>query len=143
MRPIQGGDIRRGACSGVDTGHPGWVSADFNGDGIRDYGLLLISSKPSRTVRFDGKDYPVFSARVTAFLGLAGNRFEERSIYEFDEALPTIRGIRLQMPETAADPGARRYLTWRYPALVFFACGQFEVAYFWFDKGFRPARLTE
>jgi hypothetical protein len=143
LRVLEAADLRGGACRHDLGSHPGWVAADFQGDGRLDFGVLLVDRKPSRIVRFDGQDYPVYTARVLALLARAGGGYEERALYDYSDALPTIRGLALQAPRRIRDVETERSRTLTQPALSFVSCGQFTVVYAWDGKDFTPVKVAD
>lgn len=143
QRVLQASDLRDAACRAELGAHPGWAAADFNGDGRLDYGVLLIDRKPSRIVRFDGQDYPVYAASVLALLARAGGGYDEQPLYEFSDALPTIRGLLLQAPQRIRDLETERSRTLTRPALSFHSCAQFIVVYAWDGKAFVAMKVAD
>jgi len=143
MRVLEAVDLRDPACRRALGAHPGWIEADLDGDGRPDFGALLVDARPSRIVRFDGRDYPVYAAQVLLLLGRAGGRYEERLLYDFSDALPTSRGLLLEPPHRIRDVQSQRSRTLRQPALTFLSCGQFSVVYAWDGKNFVPMKTAD
>ena len=91
---VEPADLKGGACRHPRPGHPARVSADFNGDGHRDYALYL------RTARGVGGDRTTaeYTVRFVVFLGGAGERFTPHLIREWPATLPLHERIELQRP---------------------------------------------
>jgi hypothetical protein len=142
MRVVEKSDLNAQDCVEFRGAHPGWIAGDFLGDGQLEYAALLITEAPTKKIAFEGRTYLVHSARVVVLAGPANKRFEETTLYEFDEALPTIRGLALQEPKKIFDPSAQRDIWLAHPAVTFFSCGQFSVVYFWDGKRFDRAQTS-
>jgi ubiquinone/menaquinone biosynthesis C-methylase UbiE len=130
MHVVTPDETRYGDCAPGAAGVPAWFSADLDGDGRTDYAVLLMSDKPTWTVRLDDQDYPTYDARVIAYLAQPDGSLREREVYTFHETLPTIRGIAPRSP--GAGPKGPTHT-----GITFISCGQFEVVYYWQGKGFK------
>jgi hypothetical protein len=138
MRVLEKEDLKTEQCKDFRGAHPGWVSADFNGDGFLDYAVLLISAVPNKQVTFEGQNYAIRSALLAVFFGDAEGRYKEIPVYEFDDVLPTTRGIELQRSSKTQDHRGKDHPALLHPGLTFFSCGQFSVDYLWSKTRFDP-----
>lgn len=127
--PVEPQDLKGGACRHPRPGHPARVSADFNGDGRRDYALYL------RTAHGLGGDRPTgeYTVRFVVFLGAAGDRFTPHLIREWPAMLPLHARIELQRPGRVreVDGGEGRVVRLRHPGILELYCGQAASTYYW------------
>ena len=127
--PVEPEDLKGGACRHPRPGHPARVSADFNGDGHRDYALYLRTAHSVRGHRTTAE----YTVRFVVFLGGAGDAFTPHLIREWAATLPLHARIELQRPGRVreVDGGEGRVLRLRHPGILELYCGQAASTYYW------------
>ena len=125
-------------CGERGRKQPGLVTADFNGDGITDYAVVLRRSTP----RKDPKYGQVRDYLVVAFLGKKDGTFEDFKLAEFEQAETTVWFIALVNSKRLYDFEKNAEVELRSPALGVIRCGGGSARYYWEGNGFRNAGGT-
>lgn len=126
------GDI----CVPEGGGHPGYVAADFNGDGRKDYAAILEGRVIKRVERIGNWEWPVRDYWFVIFLGEADRRFRP-TVLDRWESTPTDRYLQLQpagiVLEFSADVDELAVVVLKHPGVVEIVCEKAATTYFWDD----------
>lgn len=136
MRLLEPQDISAADCDTTAVPHPGWISADFTGNGRIDFAVLLVSSKSSGHTIFDGRTYSQHEFSLKVFLSKPDGTFDAVSLKQFSDNVPTIKGLKLQPRGQVFDLDSSKGVRLRDPAVTFYSCGQFENVFYWSGSHF-------
>jgi len=137
MRIVQSADVKLPECTHQRMDGSGFLTADLNGDGIADFAALLISRVPKRIEKWEGKDWPVHQVRLVVLLGQKDGSFQANTLYEHEDFLPTIYGLRVQPPTELREVGTERRVSLSKPGIILFACEKFSVVHFYEGGSFK------
>ena len=93
---VRVGDIDKEECGSV-VGNPGFVEADFNGDGFKDFAALLMGDT-KKVVEWQGKTLKLIEVKLVAFLKNDKGKFQPFLLERMDEYYPLALRIELEAP---------------------------------------------
>lgn len=137
MKQVQAKNINRTSCKLHKQSEPGLVMKDFNGDGIKDYAVLLISTAVKRAVKWEGKDWPVHDVALVVLMGKKDDTFDFKTLYAQEDSLPTIYYIRPQPKGELREVGTGKVIKIHNYGVTLSACEKFAVVYFFDGSQFR------
>jgi hypothetical protein len=106
---------------GSDLDHPGYIKADFNGDGKYDYALLLSNKGINVLVVFMEKDdeyVPVF--------------IEKEAAGDIIESIK--KGERIDAGEELLGEQAGNHVVLKHPGIEAIFCGKSSIDFYWDEK---------
>lgn len=128
-------DFDKEEC-GSAVGNPGLVEADFNGDGFKDFAVLLIG-KTKQIVEWQGKNLKLMEVKLVAFLKNDQGRFQSFLIERMDEYYPLSLKIELQTPGEIQEflPSSEaRSVKLKHPSILRHFCGKSSGVFYWDEK---------
>lgn len=137
MRPVQTKDVNATSCKLQMRSEMGPVAEDFNGDGIKDYAVLLISTTVKRTVKWEAKNWPVHDVVLVVLEGQKDNTFRFQKLYAQEDSLPTIYNIRFQHKGELREVGTGKIIKMTAHGFMLSACEKFAVVYFFDNEQYR------
>lgn len=112
--------------------HPGIISADFNGDKVLDYAVLLIKNKPIP----QEKGEPFYEFIIAAFLGQPNKQFKAIEFWKFVHPIDTPWMLLLHDEKTVLDYKTGNEIKIKYPAIRPTRCGGGHCTIYWNGKDF-------
>ena len=106
------------------------IKADFNGDKINDYAILLIDSIFHEMTYRDQK-YLESKLFFVVFLGQKDNKYKSILLDTFQVTLPVINTINIYTDKTVKDREADTLIKIKYPSVELFHCGKSSVLFYW------------
>ena len=114
-------------------GHPGLVEADFNGDGRKDY-VVMLRGGVEKELEIQGKKYKSIDLMLVAFLKDESGSYKSSIIYKYDAGLPPFGVyIELHRPGVIQEFGTDRTAKIKNPAVLLIHCEKSSVVFYW-DK---------
>jgi len=112
---------------------PGFLVADFNGDGIDDYAVVLRKTKSRNNLQYGQvRDY-----LVVTFFGKKDGTFQDLKLAEFEQAETTVWFITLINQKSLYDFERNEEVKLSNPALALIRCGGGSMRFYWDGKEFR------
>jgi hypothetical protein len=122
----------------VDVKFPGLVSADFNGDRIPDYSVVLKHMKPRRHPSWG----TIHDYRVVAFLGTPNGQFKAFPLWEYESDDKSAWYMIEHRQKALADSATGMTIPLKFPAIGLIRCGGGSAGYYWNGNGFSLAGGT-
>ena len=118
-------DVDVKSC-GVPPNHPGWVKADFNGDGQLDHAVLLMVGEPE-------KGPQRVAVHFVIFVREKDGSYKRIAIRSFEGRLPVGKLIQEQPPRKVQESAVlgKRVITLRNSGIALVSCEQYAQVYYW------------
>jgi hypothetical protein len=129
---VQAKDVDEASC-GVPPNPPGIVEADFNGDGQKDF-MVLLRGGVENEIESKGKMYKSIEIKLIAFLKDEHGTYKSSIIYKYDGGLPPfIEFIQLIPPGPITEIYTDVTTKIKNPSVLLIHCEKSSVVFYW-DK---------
>jgi hypothetical protein len=127
-----------GECGEYGGKQPGLVAADFNGDRIPDYAVVLKYAKPRKHPEYG----MVHDYKVVVFVGTPEQQFKTFVIWEYESTDRTLWFAMLFNEKVLHDLHTGEQIKLQNPAVRLIRCGGGYGTYYWQGSGFKVAGGT-
>lgn len=128
LRPDQVDDLE---CNSSSS--PGFVRADFNGDGLEDAAVLLVSHIADQVTLDAGRQFRDADFILALFINDGKGGYRTRKVETFSLRIPSAVVIDIRPPGKIRSDEIRsekpRDITLKNPAFVIYFCGKSSAAY--------------
>ena len=127
-------DLNKDECE-IPKSPPGFVEADFNGDGLTDYGVLLKASLKEEK-EWQGKKLKVMEIKFVVFLKEKSGSLRSIIIDSSDQVHPLLVFIQLQPPGVIREIPTLgdRVFQLKNPGILRYFCGKSSAVFYWDRK---------
>ncbi len=140
-RIVESNDIDSKSCQVAS--HPGWIEADFNGDGLRDYAVLLKGSVKQKK-EWHGRELQLMEVKLVAFVQEAARgRFRSIVLDSFEEYYPLGVDIDIQPKGWIREPPSigHKAVELKNPGILQYFCEKSASVFYWDKKTNKFKRL--
>lgn len=123
-------DMDKNECDMI-KGSNGLLRADFNGDGVDDFAVLLRSKNSHRRENGD-----LYRYQVVAFISGKDKKHEPKVLTENEDFYPPITFITIRKPGKIREFETGKTTAIKNPAIDLTYCGKSSVTYLWKGKKF-------
>jgi len=139
---LQRKDMDLKSCGRVET-DPGFVESDFNGDGVKDYSMLLKIGGVKEEKEWEGKVWKLIDMWFVVFLGDELGSFKVFIIDKFETFLPSIVGISIQPPGIVRKWDSDKTVKLKYPGIQRFFCEKSASVFYWDGDKFEYVPISD
>lgn len=128
---------------GMLTEQPGIVQADFDGNGILDYALLLISTKVKREYAHpNGRILYLVGTFFVVFQGQREGKYQPILIETRETWLPSSLGLAMARPGRFKTWDSSKTLELKNPAIERYICEQQAAVFYWDTDRYSPLLIS-
>lgn len=136
-------DMDLASCGPIEA-PPGYVNADFDGDGSQDYAILAAVNPPMETTMFNGKELDLHEMWIILITRLSDDPYEVMVYEKLETFIPSGVGIRVAstgVVNIQHDSGEDIVL--ENPGILVYFCEKSSKVVFWNGSRFVETGITD
>lgn len=122
---------------------PGFVVADFDGDGRKDFAVLLKTEKPGRMVEWEGRKVPLANYVFAILVDNGKGGFTAKLIERFEDNCPLAAFLEPQAPGAIRDRDTGKEVTIQNPSVTLLFCDKSAAVYHFVGKRIHTVQLGD
>ena len=120
----------------VPRTHPGWVKADFNGDGRADHAVLFMVGLPEKQPQG-----ALVKVHLAVFLREKSGSYQKIMLFSFEHYYPVSGLIQKQPPGMIKEPLGDKTVKLTSPGIQIVSCEQYAKVFYWDKKANKFAEV--